>query len=71
MDKIALNEEVRLVFRGVLWFRVVYASEINLFRSGKPSYVRNKEGERFDYEFLDCDSKEIIDKLIERNKKYL
>jgi hypothetical protein len=71
MDKITLNEEVRLVFRGILWFKVVYASEINLFRSGKPSYVRNKEGERFNYEFLDDESKEIVDKIVELNKKYL
>lgn len=71
MAKITLNEEVRLVFRGVLWFRVVYASEINIFKSGKPSYVRNKEGEKFNYEFLDDESKGVIDIIVEHNKKYL
>ena len=71
MAKITLRQPIAVIFRGVLWFRTIYVSEINMLKSGMPSFVRNKEGERFNYEFLDCDSKEIINNIVERNKKYL
>ena len=50
---------------------MVFVTEINVLKSGKASFVRNKEGEKFNYEFLDDESKEIVDKIVEFNKKYL
>ena len=44
---------------------------IYVLKSGKASFVRNKEGERFNYEFLDDESKGVIDIIVEHNKKYL
>jgi hypothetical protein len=49
----------------------VYVSTINVLRSGKASAVYNKEGEKFNVEFLDEDSRERVEQIVERNKKYL
>ena len=65
------NITMRKPFEGVLSNRTVFVSEINVLKSGKASFIKNKEGERFNYEFLDNESKEIVDKVVERNKKYL
>jgi hypothetical protein len=69
MNKITLKNAVAVIFEGVISNRTVYVTEINLLRSGSTSFVRNKEGERFNYEFLADESKEYIDKIVERNKK--
>lgn len=71
MAKITLNNSISVTFEGVLCNRIILVTEINVLKSGKASFVRNKEGERFNYEFLDDDSKEVIDKIVERNKEYL
>ena len=71
MSKITMREPFAVIFEGVLSNRTVFVSEINILKSGKPSFVRNKEGEKFNYEFLDEESKEVVDKVVERNKKYL
>ena len=71
MAKITLNNSISVTFEGVLCNRIIFLTEINVLKSGKASFVRNKEGERFNYEFLDDDSKKIVDKIVERNKKYL
>jgi len=71
MAKITLNNSISVTFEGVLCNRIVFVTEINVLKSGKASFVRNKEGERFNYEFLDDESKEIINNIVERNKKYL
>lgn len=71
MDKITFTKPKAVIFEGVLCNRTVFVTEINVLKSGKASFVYNKEGERFNYEFLDEDSKKLIDKLVERNKKYL
>lgn len=71
MAKITLNNSISVTFEGVLCSRIIFVTEINVLKSGKPSFVRNKEGERFNYEFLDDESKGVIDIIVERNKKYL
>ena len=71
MAKITLNNSISVTFEGVLCNRVIFVTEINVLKSGKASFVRNKEGEKFNYEFLDDESKEIVDKIVEHNKKYL
>ena len=71
MAKIALNNSISVTFEGVLCNRIIFVTEINVLKSGKASFVRNKEGERFNYEFIDDESKEIINNIVERNKKYL
>ena len=71
MDKITFTKPKAVIFEGVLCNRTVFVTEINVLKSGKASFVCNKEGERFNYEFLDEVSKKLIDKLVERNKKYL
>ena len=71
MAKITLNNSISVTFEGVLCNRIIFVTEINVLNSCKASFVRNKEGERFNYEFLDDESKEIVDKIVEHNKKYL
>ena len=71
MVKITIRKPFAVIFEGVLSNRTVFVSEINVLKSGKASFVRNKEGERFNVEFLDEESKEVVDKVVERNKKYL
>lgn len=71
MIEITLNSPISVTFEGVLCNRIVFVTEINVLKSGKASFVRNKEGEKFNYEFLDDESKEIVDKIVEFNKKYL
>ena len=71
MIEITLNSPISVTFEGVLCNRMVFVTEINVLKSGKASFVRNKEGEKFNYEFLDDESKEIVDKIVEHNKKYL
>ena len=71
MGKITIRKPFAAIFDGVLSNRTVFVSEINVLKSGKASFVRNKEGEKFNYEFLDEESKEVVDKVVERNKKYL
>ena len=71
MAKITLNNSISVTFEVVLCNRIVFVTEINVLKSGKASFVRNKEGEKFNYEFLDDESKEIINNIVERNKKYL
>ena len=71
MAKITLNNSISVIFEGVLCNRMVFVTEINVLKSGKASFVRNKEGEKFNYEFLDDESKGVIDIIVEHNKKYL
>ena len=71
MIEITLNSPISVTSEGVLCNRMVFVTEINVLKSGKASFVRNKEGEKFNYEFLDDESKEIVDKIVEFNKKYL
>ena len=71
MGKITIRKPFAVIFEGRLSNRTVFVSEINVLKSGKASFVRNKEGERFNYEFLDEESKKMVDKVVERNKKYL
>ena len=51
MSKITFSKPFGVVFEGVLANRTVLVSEIRVLRSGKPSAVYNKEGERFNFEF--------------------
>ena len=71
MEKITMRKHFAVIFEGVLSNRTVFVSEINVLKSGKASFIKNKEGERFNYEFLDEESKKMVDKVVERNKKYL
>ena len=71
MGKITIRKPFAVIFEGVLSNRTVFVSEINVLKSGKASFIKNKEGERFNYEFLDEESKKMVDKVVERNKKYL
>ena len=71
MDKITFTKPKAVIFEGVLCNRTVFVTEINVLKSGKASFVRNKEGEKFNYEFLDDESKKIVNKIVEHNKKYL
>jgi hypothetical protein len=66
-----MRKPFAVIFEGRLSNRTVFVSEINVLKSGKASFIKNKEGERFNYEFLDEESKELVDKVVERNKKYL
>ena len=71
MNKITFKKPIALVFEGRICDFTIYVSEIRVLKSGNASFVRNKEGEKFNYEFLDDESKEIVDKIVEHNKKYL
>ena len=71
MSKITMRKPFAVIFEGRLSNRTVFVSEINVLKSGKTSFVRNKERERFNYEFLDEESKKMVDNVVERNKKYL
>ena len=71
MSKITIRKPFAVIFEGRLSNRTVFVSEINVLKSGKASFVRNKEGEKFNYEFLDEESKKMVDNVVERNKKYL
>ena len=71
MSKITFDKPFGVVLDGVLTNRTVLVSEIHVLRSGKPSAVYNKEGERFNFEFLDFESKERVEKIVERNKRYI
>ena len=71
MAKITLKNSISVTFEGVLFNRMVFVTEINVLRSGKVSFVRNKEGDKFNYEFLDDESKGVIDIIVEHNKEYL
>ena len=71
MSKITFDKPFGVVFEGVLANRTVLVSEIRVLKSGKPSAVYNKEGERFNFEFLDFESKERVEKIVERNKRYI
>lgn len=71
MSKITMRKPFAVIFEGRLSNRTVFVSEINVLKSGKTSFVRNKEGERFNYEFLDEESKKMVDNVVEQNEKYL
>jgi hypothetical protein len=71
MGKITFRKPLALTFEGVLANRTVFISEINVLESGKPSFMRNKEGEKFNFEFFDSESKKRIEKVVERNKRHL
>lgn len=71
MGKITIRKPFAVIFEGVLSNRTVFVSEIYVLKSGKASFIKNKEGERFNYEFLDEESKKMVDNVVERNKKYL
>ena len=71
MGKITFNNPFAVIFEGVLSNRTVYVSTITVLRSGKASAVYNKEGEKFNVEFLDEDSRERVEQIVERNKKHL
>ena len=70
-NSISLKNPIVVVYESRIAYRTVYTTEIRVLRSGKPSAVYNKEGERFDFEYLDFESKERVEKIVERNKKHL
>ena len=71
VGKITLNSPVAVVYESRIAYRTVYASEIRILRSGEPSAVYNKEGERYKFEYLDQESQERVKEIVERNIKYL
>lgn len=71
MGKITINKPFAVRYEGRISDSIVFVTEIRVMRSGKPSAVYNKEGERYDFEYLDFESKERVEQIIERNKKYL
>ena len=71
MGKITMRKPFAVIFEGVLSNRTVFVSEINVLKSGKASFIKNKEGEKFNYELFDEESKELIDNAVKRNKKSL
>lgn len=70
-NSISLKNPIAVVYESRIAYRTVYATEIRVLRSGKPAAVYNKEGERYKFEYLDMESQERINKIVERNKKYL
>ena len=71
-DRITLKRPVAVTYEGRIAYRTVYAVEIRVLRrSKKPWAVFDKEGERYNFEYLDFESQDRINKIVERNKKYL
>ena len=70
-NSISLKNPIVAVYETRISYRTVYATEIRVLRSGKPSAVYNKDGERFNFEYLHFESKERVEKIVERNKKHL
>lgn len=70
-NSISLKNPIAVVYESRIAYRTVYATEIRVLRSGKPAAVYNKEGERYKFEYLDMESQERVNKIVERNKKYL
>ena len=71
-SKITLNSPVPVVYESRISFRTVYVYEIRVLRrSKKPYAVFDKEGGRYDFEYLDFESQDRINAIVERNKKYL
>ena len=70
-NSISLKNPIVVVYETRISYRTVYATEIRVLRSGKPYAVYNKDGERFNFEYLNFESKERVEKIVERNKKHL
>ena len=70
-NSISLKNPIAVVYESRIAYRTVYATEIRVLRSGKPAAVYNKEGERYKFEYHDMESQERVNKIVERNKKYL
>ena len=70
-NSISLKNPIAVVYESRIAYRTVYATEIRVLRSGKPSAVYNKEGERYKFEYLGLESQERVKEIVERNKKYL
>ena len=78
VSKIVLRDPINVVYEGILFNVVVKVFEIRILRSGKPYkvYGKNlnhpqKQAAPYDYEYLDFESKEKIDKIVKRNERYL
>jgi len=71
MNKITFKNPIALVFEGRICDFTIYISEIRVLKSGKPYAVYTKDGKRYDFEYLTDSSKELVEKIVERNAKYL
>ena len=69
--RITLRKGVTVVYEGRILNRTVSINEIRVLRNNKAYAVYEKFGERYDYEYLDEDSKARINEIVERNKPYL
>ena len=69
--RITLRKGVSVVYEGRILTRTVTINEIRVLRNNEPYSVYDKFRERYDYEYLDEDSKARINEIVERNKPYL
>ena len=69
-NKITFNKPINVVHNG----KAIKVFEIRVLKNGNPSKVYGKDANKaisYDYEHLDAESKEKIDKVVERNMRYL
>lgn len=71
MNKITFKKPIALIFEGRICDFTIYISEIRVLRSGKPYAVYTKDDKRYNFEYLTDSSKELVEKIVERNAKYL
>lgn len=71
MNKITFKNPIALIFESRICDFTIYVFEIRVLKSGKPYAVFTKDGKRYDFEHLTDYSKELVEKIVERNAKYL
>jgi len=69
--RITLRKGISVVYEGKFLTRTVTVNEIRVLKGNKPYSLYDKFGERYDFEYLDEDSKKKINEIVERNKPYV
>jgi hypothetical protein len=66
------HKPIYLTHNGKSGKRTISAIEIGIsIRTKKPSILVNRRGKEFKYRNLSDESKRVVDKIVEHNKKYL
>lgn len=71
MNKITFKSPIPFSVVGKIHDFTVYVSEIRVLKNGKPHAVYTKDDKRYDFKYLTKSSKKLVEKIVERNAKYL
>lgn len=65
---VEFKKPVSVIYEGMVVWKSINVAKVYVMRSGKPSYVIDDKGERYDFEYIE--DKELIYRTVIRNVMY-